>query len=119
MGADSPKLAEYERQDAAVAIVIELDRRIDPAERLKAPLGAVCRDGVDGKQLSRRKAVGDASDLVGFFAAQAERLTTVADSELQRQHAHADQIRPVDALVGFREYGADAEHHRAFGGPVA
>ena len=38
--------------------------------------------------------------------------------ELQRQHAHADQVGAVDALVALGDDGADAEHERALGRPV-
>ena len=38
---------------------------------------------------------------------------------LQRQHAHADQVRAVDPLVGLGDDGPDAEQRRALGRPVA
>ena len=52
-------------------------------------------------------------------AGEAERLDRLAVGELQRQHAHADEVGAVDALVGLREDEADAEQVRALGGPVA
>src|SRR5690606_10504153 len=39
--------------------------------------------------------------------------------ELQRQHAHADQVAAVDSLVAGGDHGLDPEQHCAFGGPVA
>jgi hypothetical protein len=39
--------------------------------------------------------------------------------ELQRQHAHADQVAAVDALEAARDHRLDAEQLRALGGPVA
>ena len=39
--------------------------------------------------------------------------------ELQRQHAHADQVRAVDALEALRDHRPHAEQLRALGGPVA
>ena len=42
-------------------------------------------------------------------AGQPERCDRLAVGELQRQHAHADQVGAVDALVGLREDEADAE----------
>ena len=41
-----------------------------------------------------------------------ERRRRLAASELQRQHAHADEVRPVDALEALGEHGADAEQQR-------
>ena len=38
---------------------------------------------------------------------------------LERQHAHADEVGAVDALVALGDHGADAEQQRALGGPVA
>ena len=39
--------------------------------------------------------------------------------ELQRQHAHADQVAAVDALEALGDHGLDAQQQRALGGPVA
>ena len=39
--------------------------------------------------------------------------------EHQRQHAHADEVRAVDALEALRDDGAHAEELRALGRPVA
>ena len=41
----------------------------------------------------------DAADRERLVAGQAERLRRLAVEELERQHAHADQVRAVDALV--------------------
>ena len=38
--------------------------------------------------------------------------------ELQRQHAHADEVRPVDPLEALGEHGAHAEQSRALRRPV-
>ena len=43
----------------------------------------------------------------------------LAVRELQRQHAHADEVRAVDALVGLGDDGADAQQRGALGRPVA
>ena len=39
--------------------------------------------------------------------------------KLQRQHAHADQIRAMNALEAFGDHGAHAQQQRALGGPIA
>jgi len=46
-------------------------------------------------------------------------LRGVAAEELQRQHAHADQVGAVDALEAARNDGFDAQQLRAFRRPVA
>ena len=43
----------------------------------------------------------------------------LAVAELERQHAHADEVRTVDALEALGDHGADAEEQGALGGPVA
>jgi hypothetical protein len=39
--------------------------------------------------------------------------------ELERQHAHADEVRAVNALEAFRDDGLDTGESHAFRGPVA
>ena len=60
-----------------------------------------------------------ATDRDGLVALEAERLPRRAFLEHQRQHAHADQIRAMDALEALRDHGADAEQTRALRRPVA
>ncbi len=43
----------------------------------------------------------------------------VAVLELERQHAHPDEVRAVDPLEALGDHGAHAEQPRALGGPVA
>ena len=45
------------------------------------------------------------------LARQAERLGRLAVQELQRQHAHAHEVRAVDALVRLRDHRPHAEQH--------
>ena len=45
--------------------------------------------------------------------------TRVAALELAGQHAHADEVRAVDALEALRDHRLDAEKLRALRGPVA
>ena len=63
--------------------------------------------------------LGQADDVELLAAGQAERLGVLAGQELERQDAHADQVRAVDALVGLGEDGANAEQRRTLGRPVA
>ena len=58
-------------------------------------------------------------DVEGFPAREAQALRRIARLELKRQHAHADQVRAVDALEALGDDGPDAEQARPLGGPVA
>src|SRR5690606_5480659 len=62
--------------------------------------------------------VGQATDGDDLFAGQAQ-LGPAVLLELQRNHAHADQVRAVDALIAFGDDGADAQQAGALGRPVA
>ncbi len=100
-----------------MAIVVHLVRRIDPHRRGEVldVAGLVRRRHLD----LLRRAVAEADDVVGLVAGEPERLRRRAVRELQRQHAHADEIGAVDALVALGDDGAHAEQARALGGPVA
>ena len=54
----------------------------------------------------------------GLGTRQFERFGILAVEELQRQHAHADQVRTVNALEALCDYGFDAEQYGSFRGPV-
>ena len=69
--------------------------------------------------LLRDDARRDAVDLDDLVAGEAERGRVLAGLELQRQDAHADQVRAVDALEALRDHRAHAEQQRALRGPVA
>src|SRR6266699_3039017 len=78
------KIAQHERQDAAVLVVVHFDRGVD-----------------------------------GLVALDAERSDRVAALELERQHAHADEVRAVDALEALHDHRAHPQEECAFGRPVA
>src|SRR5688572_10972803 len=105
-------------QDAAVAVVVELDGAVDAAGHLEDRRGAVVRVRGD---LHPRPGLdrGDTPDRVRLAPAEAELVRVLAGQELQRQDAHADEIRPVDALEALGNDGADTEEQRALGRPVA
>ena len=62
---------------------------------------------------------GNAGDRILFEARQAQRLAVLTRQELHRQHAHANQVRSMDALEAFGDHGAHTQQQRAFGGPIA
>ena len=59
------------------------------------------------------------SDVDHLLAGDAERLAVHAFLEDQRQHAHADQVRAMDALETLDDDRLDAEQQRALRRPVA
>ena len=66
-----------------------------------------------------RAQAGDAGDVEGLAAVEAQGLAVGAIGELQRDDTHADEVGAVDALEAFGDDGADAKQTRALRGPVA
>src|SRR5690242_3985483 len=107
---------EHVLHDAAVPVVLGLARGVDPHHGAK--LLAVGGD----RNLARYVALVylfDAADVEGLLAGEAQRGRRLPRPVLERQHAHADQVGPVDALEGLDEHGAHAEQQGALSGPVA
>mmetsp|Transcript_26275 Transcript_26275/g.62209 ORF Transcript_26275/g.62209 Transcript_26275/m.62209 type:complete len:395 (+) Transcript_26275:4406-5590(+) len=69
------------------------------------------------RQDGPRRALAD--DVEGLAAVETQRQPIGTGLELQRQHAHADQVAAVDALEALGHDGLDAQQLRALGGPVA
>src|SRR5262249_29980874 len=110
------ELTQHVRQDAAVPVVLALLRR----QQQHLDLEALLAGGAPGDDLDFAcRAVVETGGGAYFVAAQAERLRVLAGAELQRQHAHADEVRAVDTLEAFGDDRLDAEQHRAFCRPVA
>src|SRR5829696_9065745 len=106
------ELAQHELQDPAVLVVLALLGRVD------AHLGGEL--DVAGLDLDLvGVAAVEAGDRDLLLAREPERRRRLALGELQRQHAHADQVGAVDALEGLRDHRAHAEQVGALGGPVA
>ena len=68
-----------------------------------------CRDLAASRALLERRQVER------LLARRPSDSTCLAVRELQRQHAHPDQVRAVDALVGLGDHEAHAEQR----GPLA
>jgi hypothetical protein len=102
-----------------VAVVLDLVQRIDAALHDDAVDLAVGTLDGDGDIHARLDAAGDAGDVEDLRAVQLQRLARHAVLELQRQHAHADEVRAVDALEALDHHGLDAEQPRALRRPVA
>src|SRR3954462_5698894 len=112
--------AEHVLQDAAVAVVVGLARGVDPDDRVDLLLRAVGRRGIDVHRARDLAVVerGDAGDVERLLADQAERLGVLALRVLQREHAHPDQVRAVDALERLGDQGNRTPPTRPLGDTV-
>src|SRR5690606_14240284 len=111
------ELAEHVVQDAAVHVVLLLLRRVDPHARVERRLLAVRLRRGDADPVDAVAA--EPFDIEDLGAVESEALRVLAVEELQRQHAHSDQIRAVDALEAFGEHGTHTEQRGALRRPVA
>ena len=100
----------------AAAVVLPLVRRVDAHARLE--LDGSPSSGV-AVTFSVRAPSSSGSRSKRSKPRQPERLDRLAVRELQRQHAHADQVGAVDALVGLGDHEAHAQQARPLGRPVA
>src|SRR6266571_5301359 len=83
----SENLAQHERQDAAVLVVVHLDRRVDAQQQRDFLHAAVGSPDHERRVLLRPDLPLDAADVDGFFTGDAQRPDRVAAFELERQHA--------------------------------
>src|SRR5215210_3536172 len=113
------ELTQHVLQDAAVAEVFELVEGIDAADERHLLDLAVRRGDLGGEPLSRLQLAGDAAQRDRLVALEAERGPRGLADEDERHHAHADEVRAVDALEALGDDGPDAEEVRALGGPIA
>src|SRR5438067_1449850 len=105
----SEEAAQHELKNAAVLIVVDLVGRIDSADDFETLRLAVDARGFDVELFARREAVLHARDVDRLEAGEAERLRVLACHELEREHAHADEVRAMDALEALRDHRAHAE----------
>src|SRR5205085_7540544 len=106
-------------QQAAVAEILNFSLRIQACEQVQALALAVAADDRAVELASRRHAAANGGDVDHLIAFEPERLARYAGGELERQHAHADEVRAVDALEAFGDNRAHAEEAGALCGPVA
>src|SRR5260221_2488400 len=106
-------VAQHVLQDAAMAEIFDLVERVDAAQqldRLAAAVGAVD----DAGELHARLDAGlGAENIEVLGAGDLQALPRCPAGELQRQHAHADEVRAVDALEALDDHRLDAEETRA------
>src|SRR5947208_8590786 len=113
------KIAQHERQDAAVLVVIHLDRRVDAQEERDFLHAAVGPPDHQRRVLLRPDLFLDAADVDDFVALDAQRSDRVAALELEGKHAHADEVRAMDALEALHDHRAHPQEQRALRRPVA
>ena len=112
--------AQDRRQDAALLVVVDLDRAVEPGDRLEPPLlAALVRERRPSAAGAGARPSARPADRVRLAAGQAERRGALAGQELERQDAHPDEVGAVDPLVALGDDRPDAEQRRALGRPVA
>jgi hypothetical protein len=114
----SQKPPEHKRKNAAVLVVVDLDRRVD-AQRHRQLLAAAIGARHHQLRVASRSQQRIGNHVDQLVALQAQRLPGVAPLELQGQNAHADQVAAVDALEALGDHGLDAQQLRTLGRPVA
>src|SRR5436190_574094 len=107
------QLAQNKWQNSAVPVVINLDRRIDAQlywNRFALPV--LARD-FERHHLSGLNRLRQSRDGVSLGTVESKGLRIRSFSELQWQHAHADQIRAMNALEARRHDRFHAEQPRS------
>ena len=104
-----------------MAVVLGLHRGVDAHDHPEFGDRAVVRRRGDRHLLGQLALVEhvEPGDGEALTSREPEALDRVALVELQRHHAHADEVGAVDALEALRDHGAHAEQRRALGRPVA
>src|SRR5574342_425597 len=100
-------------------VVLQLDRRIQSNAGVKGRRTAVFPCGRYPYRAARLEPRDDPADRERLAAGQPQRRGTLALRELERQHAHADQVAAVNALVALGDRRLHALERRTLGCPVA
>src|SRR5947208_1781449 len=114
------QLPQHVLQNPAVCVVQSFSRRINPDEGPEF-FHSAGTGRVHFQMLPRGKFIGqltNAADLENFIARESERVRGLSGYELQRQNTHPHQIRAVNSLITFRNYGMNPQQVRPFGRPV-
>src|SRR5581483_771733 len=112
------ELPEHVLENAAVAQVLALARRIGPQARREAHCGAPAVGSGRHRHLARLPIL-DALDGERLAPGQPQRGRGLALAELEGQDPHPDQVRAVDPLVGLGQHSPYAEEQRPLRRPVA
>src|SRR6266446_6280684 len=109
----SEYFTQHEGQDAAVLVVVDLDRRVDAQQQRHFLHAAVGSPDHERRVLLRPDLALDAANVQGLVAFDAQRRDRVAAFELERQHTHSHEIGAVDALEAAHDHRTNAEKQRA------
>src|SRR5215813_13293684 len=103
------RLAQGEREDPAVAGILDIVWCVEPHARLKTFFFSILCSGAYSHEHSRLKTGGYTFDVENLKAGQAKACGTLSFFELQREDAHADEIAPVNAFEAFSQDRLDAQ----------
>src|SRR2546427_5920231 len=116
------QLPQHVLEDSAVAVMLQLLRRVDADGYRELHTRAVRPRRPDHQLLAARESLGEHGaeprDLEHFFSGQAELLRRFVGEELQREDSHPHQVRPVDPLVALGYHRAHTEQPGAFRRPI-
>ena len=115
------QLTQHEVEHAAVAVVLGLRGGVDQQAHWELLDRAVGPRGAQRHPRNRLAPIEglEAEDVDDIGAGKALALGLFSGQELQRQHAHAHEVRAVDALEGLDEDGPRTEQPGVLRGPVA
>src|SRR5262245_58272569 len=107
------KLTQHVLEDAAMPVVLELDRGIDSRPRIERRFAARPA-GANDHAFTGRELLLDPRHRKGFFSSQPEARARLTVTEFERQDAHADQVRAMDALVALGDHRANSQQKWPF-----
>src|SRR6516162_7698427 len=113
------QMPQHVVQYAAVLEIVEFVERIDAANERDTLEAAIGGDDLGDHALARLDLAMQPADRHLFVAPETERLPGCAFLEAQRQHAHADQVRAMDAFERLGDDRAHTEQVGSLGRPVA
>src|SRR5215469_3614984 len=122
LGLAGEQLPEDVLQDAAICVIERLLGSVDAHRGLKLFRGAlfVDREHFDPPRGAEVRNDGrNSADLEALLAGNFERLSILSGQKLERQNAHTDKVRAVNALVAFGNNRAYTEQPGSFRCPVA
>src|SRR5690349_12343187 len=112
------QLPQHIGQNAAMLVVVDLDRRVDAANHWNGLglAGGACE--AQREILLRFQTGCQAKHVVALGPIELERQSVGAFLKLEWQHAHTDQVRSMDSFETLRYHSPDSEQSGSFCGPV-
>ena len=102
-----------------MAVVVDFHGIIQPQNERLHPLAPAGMADVQPYLLLRHKCALKAANIQQFTAIQGKYRSIHSFGKLQRQDPHADQVGPVDALIGGGYHCPHTQEAGALGSPVA